>query len=41
MKREQRTKARQMAEMRDKIRKDIRNGVISKNKAKTKMKKRA
>ena len=41
MKKEQRTKARQLAEQRAKLRKDLREGKISKNQAKTKMKKRA
>ena len=41
MKREQRTKARQLAEQRAKMRKEIREGKISKSQAKNKMKKRA
>lgn len=36
----QRKKARARAEAQDKIKKDIRNGVITKTKAKNKMKKR-
>ena len=41
MKREQRTKARQLAEQIAKMRKEIREGKISKSQAKNKMKKRA
>lgn len=41
MKQVDRKKARARAEAMDKLRKDIRNGVITKSKAKNKMKKRA
>lgn len=40
MKQEQRRKARARAEAMDKLKKDLRNGVITKAKAKNKMKKR-